>query len=87
MVHRPGAQIVAEYLRAGSSRSAEFVSELEMRGIIDDHLHSRDTEQWAALLTLEIWSSTYLPRAMDSAPAVRNREERRFADQAMVRQP
>jgi asparagine synthase (glutamine-hydrolysing) len=79
---------IAEYLLAENPHVGEFVNQVEMRRVIADHLNGRDTRHGDALLTLlmlEVWLSTYLPRAMDEGvdrqPA---REEPRLAAEAMA---
>ena len=61
---------IADYLLTESPRVGEFVNQVEMRKVITDHLDGRDTRHGDGLLTLlmlEIWLSTYLPRAMSDA--------------------
>jgi asparagine synthase (glutamine-hydrolysing) len=79
---------IAEYLLAENPRVGEFVNQVEMRRVIADHLNGRDTRHGDGLLTLlmlEVWLSTYLPRAMDEGVDRRPvREEPRFVAEAMA---
>jgi asparagine synthase (glutamine-hydrolysing) len=79
---------IAEYLLVENPRVGEFVDQAEMRRVIGDHLEGRDKRHADGLLTLlmlEVWLSTYLPRALDhGARGQAIREDYRFDREAMI---
>ena len=74
---------IADYLLTESPRIGEFVNQVEMRRAITEHLDGRDRRHADGLLTLlmlEVWLSTYLPRAIDKTVRQPVRDEPRFAE-------
>jgi asparagine synthase (glutamine-hydrolysing) len=62
------AGALSDYLLAPNARYSEFLDTHEVRGLVGAHLHrgSRQTQLVLALLMLEVWLSTYVPRAVSS---------------------
>jgi asparagine synthase (glutamine-hydrolysing) len=55
---------VADYLLDPGARINEFVDPAAVRTLVRVHGHERGTYALLSLLMLEIWLSTYLPRAV-----------------------
>jgi asparagine synthase (glutamine-hydrolysing) len=65
--------VITQYLEAPDARYAEFLDRAEVRRLVKDHAEgkgSQDRERLLlAILMLEIWLATYLPRASAAGTA------------------
>ena len=69
------AEAIPTYLLAPSPRCAEFLDPPVLRRLVEAHVSGRDrshTQLLLALLVLEVWLTTTLPRALE--PPVASRE-------------
>ena len=62
---------ISDYLLSPTPRYAELLDRAEVESLIRDHATGRDTSNSYALLSilmLEVWLSSFLPRALAPAP-------------------
>jgi hypothetical protein len=67
---------IDDYLLAPDPRYAEFIDVEEVRRLVAQHRERGDTDLGhllLAVLMLEVWLSTYLPRALEVASAQASR--------------